>query len=96
MKYQKGKSGNPGGRPKGAVSRCTRAKDDYFRVYEKLGGYKAFLKYIRENRQLWPEFFFRVLPSLMPKKTELEGKLGIAGTLKIEIVGRDKRDSPTG
>lgn len=79
--YKKGESGNIKGKPKGAVGACTKAKNDYFKVYEKLGGYKAFLKYMNENRALWPDFYFKVLPSLMPKRTELEGN--ISGTLTI-------------
>lgn len=92
MPFQKGVSGNPKGKPKGAISGCTKTKNDYFKVYEKMGGYNGFLKFIKENRQLWPEFFFKVLPGLMPKKTELEGKIGVSGPLRIEIVGREKKD----
>ena len=91
MPFKKGQSGNPTGKPKGAISACTKAKADYFKVYEKLGGYKKFLKYMQENRQLWPEFFFKVLPSLMPKKNAVEGNL--AGTLTIRIKGRDGNES---
>ena len=38
------------------------------------------------------QFMFGVLPQLMPKKTELEGNVGLSGSLKIEIVGREKKD----
>ncbi len=68
MPFKKGQSGNPKGKPKGAISRCTKAKADYFEIYEKLGGYKALLKYMQQNKGLWPDFYFKVLPGLMPKK----------------------------
>ena len=74
MPFKKGQSGNPKGKPKGAISACTKAKADYFKVYQKLGGYKAFLKYMQQNEGLWPDFYFKVLPGLMPKKTDLDMK----------------------
>lgn len=91
MPFQKGQSGNPKGKPKGAVSACTKAKADYFKVYQRLGGYKGFLKYMKDNKQLWPDFFFKVLPSLMPKKNDLEGN--VTGILTIRIKGKQDDDS---
>lgn len=85
MPFKKGQSGNPRGKPKGAISSCTKAKADYFRVYEKLGGYKAFLKYMQQNKSLWSDFYFKVLPSLIPKKTDLEGNLTGVLTIRIKV-----------
>lgn len=94
MPFQKGKSGNPAGKPKGAISVCTKAKADYFKVYQKLGGYRAFLKYMQENSQLWPDFFFKVLPSLMPKKNDPEAN--VTGVITIQIKGRDDNAQRSG
>ena len=64
-----------GRKKKGDVSRCVRVKDDYLRVWQALMGYKGFKKWIATNRQLWPQFFFQVIPGLLPKKTDVAMKM---------------------
>ena len=92
--FKKGQSGNPKGKPPGALGACTKVKNDYFKVYEKLGGYKGFLKYLLSNRALWPDYYLKVLPMLMPKRTELQGN--ISGTLVIKIKGKHDDNEPSG
>ena len=66
------------GRPKGAKNKCTRAKDDYFTVFFQMGGKKFLEKELKESKRNRGEFILRTLPSLMPKKTDIElsGKEG--------------------
>jgi len=75
--WEKGKSANPAGKPKGAVSLGTKVKNDFFRVYAAMGGYIGFKKYIKENRQLWPQFYLKVLPLIMPKNVDIAGSIEI-------------------
>jgi hypothetical protein len=104
MPFQKGQSGNPAGKPRGAVSACTRAKNDFFKAYFKLGGLKNLMHLFEDRKwckacgtnyprdydqkfckcgelvKLIPgeitqrEFFFKVLPQLMPKKADVDLK----------------------
>lgn len=110
MTFQKGQSGNPAGRKVGAVNKCVKVKDDFFKAYYKLGGLKNLLTLFDDKRvcnlcgkeftlddpllqcdnpdcngrirfqrgkNTEREFFFRVLPQLMPKKVDLEGDLKV-------------------
>ncbi len=54
------------GRPKGLKNRATKAKEDYFKAYAKLGGLVCLIETLQDKRSR-KEFLLRVLPSLMPK-----------------------------
>lgn len=55
------------GRPKGCKNKATQAKEDYFWVFNKLGGKRALFKELLENKRLRVDFMLKVIPSLMPK-----------------------------
>jgi len=65
-------SGPGPGRPKGSKSRATKAKEDYFKVYGKLGGIACLLELLQSDKRSRREFLLRVLPSLMPKNGDSE------------------------
>ncbi len=66
MAFQKGKSGNPFGRPKGAKDKLTNIFwTDVFSVWE-LGGRPALEKVMADD----PSTFVRVVASLMPKEVD--------------------------
>ena len=122
MPFKKGESGNPRGKPKGAISACTKAKNDFFKAYFKLGGLRN-LMHLFEDRKWckacgtnYPrdydqkfckcgevvkfipgeitqrEFFFKVLPQLMPRRADIEGNL--SGILTIRIKGKGDDNEP--
>ena len=67
--------GNPGslpkGRPKGAKNKATKAKEDYFKAYARMGGIACLIETLQDKRSR-KEFLLRVLPSLMPKNGDSE------------------------
>jgi len=113
MRYQKGESGNPAGKPTGAVSKYVKVRNDFFKAYYKLGGFKNFLTLFETRRwcracgNTYPEepykkfcdcgellklqsgqstqkeFFFKVLPGLMPKKFDLDAKVDMDTTIEL-------------
>jgi len=50
MPFKKGQSGNPKGKPKGAVSKYVKVRDDFFKAYYKLGGLKNLLTLFEDRR----------------------------------------------
>lgn len=84
MKFQKGQSGNPAGKKPGTLSACAKVKADYLKIFEKLGGRKGFLKWLKENPEYIADFYIKVIPANFPKKTEISGDL--SGNLTVELV----------
>jgi hypothetical protein len=65
------------GRPKGALNKSTRAKNDYFRAFFQLGGIKYLKNELKESKRIRQRFLLHTLPGLMPKKADLgeDGKM---------------------
>ena len=67
MTWNKGKSGNPNGRPKGAKDKLTNIFwTDFYTVWQS-GGRPALERVMNDD----PSTFVRVAASLMPKEAEL-------------------------
>jgi len=58
------------GRPKGALNKSTRAKEEYFSLFFKKGGKKFLEQLLDKSIHARSKFLLHTLPSLMPKKTE--------------------------
>lgn len=86
--FVKGKSGNPHGRPKGAVNKLSRIRDDWIKSYETTGGVKNWLKLRKSNFDLYMQLGTRMLPR------EHEAKINgdVALTFRWETDG-DEDDS---
>jgi hypothetical protein len=67
------------GRPKGALNKSTRAKDEYFKLFFQMGGIKELKKLLKESKRDRSKFLLDTLPSLMPKKTEIKADVNEGG-----------------
>ena len=67
--WEKGKSGNPKGRPVGCKDRYTRIRDAFFKEFEERGveGLKAFAK-------ADPTSFYKLVAGLLPKDLNVEAQ----------------------
>jgi hypothetical protein len=72
------------GRPKGSKNRATKAKEDYFKAYSKIGGMACLIEILSDKRSR-KEFLLRVLPSLMPKNGDDKTKIEIEYGLRPEL-----------
>lgn len=68
-RFKKGHSGNPNGVPKGLKQRSTEIKEAFFDAFEKTGGVKGLIKWVKKNNANRKEFY-SFLIRLMPKEIE--------------------------
>lgn len=61
------RSGNPMGKPKGAISKFTQLKEDFLRVYHQMGGIQSLLTWAKEH----PSEFYHLIFKLLPKEIAL-------------------------
>lgn len=76
MTFKKGQSGNPAGKPKGAVSGITRAKTIILEVFERHS--PEFKKQLNEAASKNPiGFYLKFVQPFMPKDLNLAGDLNV-------------------
>ena len=62
-RFVKGFSGNPIGKPQGAVSRLTHLKEDFLTVYDEMGGKDGLIVWAKDH----PTEFYTMLFKLLPR-----------------------------
>jgi hypothetical protein len=70
-----GPSPHPQGKPKGIPSAAGEIKEGFFHVYLAAGGADRLIKLLKTSKradELFKEFCFKVLPSIFPKRTEMD------------------------
>jgi len=75
VQFKPGESGNPTGRPKGAINKTTLAvKEAIEEAFDELGGVPALVQWARRD----PEAFYSKLwAKLIPKNIEIKGVLSL-------------------
>ncbi len=68
MTFKKGESGNPDGRPEGAVGQFTSLKDAFLDAFKELGGSQALIDWAKKSERNKAQFFgmiTKMLPTNM-------------------------------
>lgn len=74
LAFKKGNQyGKLGGRPKGSKNKLTKVRDEFIKVFHDLGGRRAFLQFLKENKIAKREFYLKVIPGMLPRPQDLEG-----------------------
>ena len=63
--YRKGQSGNPKGKPKGAVCKFTTLKAAFLNVFERMGGEDGLLEWVNasnHNKAAFYQWITKMLP----------------------------------
>lgn len=87
MAFEKGKSGNPNGKPKGTKSKLTASAKEAFQIaFEKLGGAEALSKWAKSNQT----DFYKLFARLIPTDVTSDGKPVFQA---VEVIIHGKRDA---
>ena len=80
--FRKGQSGNPAGRPRGAINLLSRtAKASVQQCFEDMGGLPAFVEWAKKN----PTQFYQLYAKLLPHEVSGEDDGGV--TVIIQKLG---------
>jgi len=60
------RSGNPMGKPKGAISKFTQLREDFFEAYQQMGGVQGLLTWAKEHPSEFYPMIFKLLPKEIP------------------------------
>lgn len=93
MKFQKGQSGNPKGKAKGAVCKFTTLKAAFLNVFERMGGEDELLAFVQSSNHNKAEFY-RWITKMLPADVNLSGENGgpIAITLTKTVTTVKPKD----
>ena len=84
MTFNKGESGNPEGRPKGAVGQFTSLKDSFINAFKELGGQDALINWAKKSERNKAQFF-QMITKMLPTNMDANVKAKVILELKKKI-----------
>jgi len=86
-RFQKGLSGNPGGRPKGIKDKAVQIKLGFYEAFDKLGGVDGLVAWAKKYHNL--KEFYKILAHMLPREVDVQGE-GIGNTRVLIIHPTEK------
>jgi len=83
--YRKGQSGNPKGKPKGAVCKFTTLKAAFLNVFERTGGEDGLLEWVNASNHN-KAAFYQWITKMLPADVNLSGQDGAPIRVQLEKV----------
>ena len=83
--YRKGQSGNPKGKPKGAVCKFTTLKAAFLNVFERMGGENGLLEWVNASNHN-KAAFYQWITKMLPADVNLSGQDGAPIRVQLEKV----------
>lgn len=85
--FQPGQSGNPAGKPRGAVNKINRAlKEAFLLTFENLGGADGLTEWARENKTE----FYKLSAKLLPQEMRAEVDVNVSLEDALERIRRSR------
>lgn len=85
MKFKKGESGNPEGRPKGALNKETKSfKEAFDYAFDSIGGPEALAKWAKKN----PDDFYKIIGKRLPQEIRIQEEEDTGGLSKQELLNK--------
>jgi len=79
MKYKRGQSGNPNGRPKGVRNKFTSLKDEFLKAFhdeDGIDGAKGMKKLIKDSTRN-KFIFLQMISKMLPSNVTVDGDLNV-------------------
>lgn len=86
------RSGNPMGKPKGAISKFTQLREDFLKAYQQMGGVQGLLKWANEHQTEFYMMIFKLLPKEI-SPSDQEPLLSYEEMLKLTVHGSPQGNS---
>ena len=80
------RSGNPMGKPKGAISKFAQLREDFLKAYQQMGGVQGLLTWAKEHQTEFYMMIFRLLPKDKEIPFSDHGRIDLTYEERLKLV----------